>query len=256
MSDFYHRVIVEPGKQPLFLLLITFVVTFLFIRFSVRMIRAEVSWWPGNVSAGDTHVHHVVFGVVFMLLAGIGAFTPVAGDSPWWEILAMVFGMGAALVLDEFALILHLRDVYWSEEGRKSVDAVILGAAVTGLLILGALPFGVNGLSFRQSAALWELVAILVLNIAAVGVTFLKGRFWLGVLGVFVPLFALVGALRVSKPTSPWARWHYPAGSKKAARAQRRLEHHDARWTKLKIRIFDAIAGRPDSPAGTEHETP
>lgn len=256
MYDFYHRMIVEPGKQPLFLLLTAFVVTFLFIRFSVRMIRAEVSWWPGNVNAGDTHVHHVVFGVVFMLLAGIGAFTPVAGDSPWWEILAMVFGMGAALVLDEFALILHLRDVYWSEEGRKSVDAVILGAAVTGLLILGALPFGINGLTFRQSVALWELVATLVLNIVAVGVTFLKGRFWLGVLGVFVPLFALAGALRVGKPTSPWARWHYPAGSKKATRAQRQLERHDARWTKLKIRIFDAIAGRPDSPAGIKHETP
>lgn len=256
MYDFYHRVIVEPGKQPLFLLLVAFVVTFLFIRFSVRMIRAGVSWWPGNVSAGDTHVHHVVFGVAFMLLGGIGAFTPAGGDSPWWEILAIVFGMGAALVLDEFALILHLKDVYWSEEGRKSVDAVILGAAMTGLLVLGALPFGINGLTSGQNVALWELVATLALNIVAIGVTFLKGRFWLGVLGVFVPLFALVGALRVGKPTSPWARRHYPTSSKKATRAQRRLERHDARWTKLKIRVFDAVAGRPESPTGTERETP
>ncbi len=50
------------------------------------------------------------------------------------------FGIGAALVLDEFALILHLQDVYWAEDGRTSVDAVFVAIAVAGLLILGFNP--------------------------------------------------------------------------------------------------------------------
>ena len=122
--DLYVTQIVEPGKQGLFFLFLGFILTFLFIRFSVRMIRAGVSWWPGNVSSGDVHVHHVVFGMVAMFVAGLLAFAPAGWESPWWEILGALFGIGAALVLDEFALILHLEDVYWSEQGRKSVDAV------------------------------------------------------------------------------------------------------------------------------------
>ena len=119
-------------------------VTFLFIRFSVRMIRAGVSWWPGNVGSGGVHVHHVVFGIVFMLLAGAGGFSSIGNDRPFAEIFAGLFGCGAALVLDEFALVLHLRDVYWAEQGRTSVDAVFLAAAVLGLLLLGVAPLGVD----------------------------------------------------------------------------------------------------------------
>lgn len=59
----------------------------------------------------------------------------------------MVFGIGAGLVLDEFALILHLDDVYWSEAGRKSVEAVVLTAALVGLVLAGFTPFGVDGMS-------------------------------------------------------------------------------------------------------------
>ena len=63
------------GGVPLFL---AFVVTFLFIRLSVRMIRAGVRWWPGNVKPGGLHVHHVVFGIVFMLVAGAGGFSSMS----------------------------------------------------------------------------------------------------------------------------------------------------------------------------------
>src|SRR4051794_5909998 len=182
------------------------------------MIRARVSWWPGNISTGDVHVHHVVFGAMLMFVAGLMAFAPAGWESPWWEILGALFGVGAALVLDEFALILHLDDVYWSEQGRKSVDAVVLAAAVIALLMLGALPFGIDAADTTPDGR-WGLVITIVLGGVLVGVALLKGRIWLGVLGLLVPLLALIGALRLGKPQSPWARWRYPAGSRKIVRA-------------------------------------
>lgn len=246
LAELYRVLILEPGKQALFLLLAAFVLTFLFIRFSVRMIRAGVSWWPGNVSTGGVHVHHVVFGTLFMLVAGVLAFAPAGWRSPWWEILAVLFGIGAALVLDEFALILHLQDVYWSEQGRLSVEAVVLGAALIGMLVLGALPLGVDGIGSGAHLGGWLVVVAILVNGSFVVVALLKGRLWLGVLGILFPLFALVGAVRVGWPDSLWARRFYPADSRKFARASRRARRHGARWTRIKHRVFDAIAGRPD----------
>ena len=162
--DLYVTQIVEPGKQGLFFLFLGFILTFLFIRFSVRMIRAGVSWWPGNISSGDVHVHHVVFGMVAMFVAGLLAFAPAGWESPWWEILGALFGIGAALVLDEFALILHLEDVYWSEQGRKSVDAVVLAAAVIGLLALGALPFGLDSVDTADTVGRWAFIVTIVVE--------------------------------------------------------------------------------------------
>jgi lysyl-tRNA synthetase class 2 len=193
MAELYFSLIVTPGKQALFFLLVAFILTFLFIRFSVRMIRAGVSWWPGNITSGDVHVHHVVFGTVLMFVAGVLAFAPAGWESPWWEILGALFGVGAALVLDEFALILHLDDVYWSEQGRKSVDAVVLAAAVIALLMLGTLPFGIDAADTTPDGR-WGLMITIVLGGVLVGVALLKGRIWLGVLGLLVPLLALIGA--------------------------------------------------------------
>ena len=246
MADWYDAFIVTPGKQALFFLLVAFILTFLFIRFSVRMIRAGVSWWPGNITSGDVHIHHVVFGTVLMAVAGVLAFAPAGWASPWWEILGALFGVGSALVLDEFALILHLDDVYWSHEGRKSVDAVVLAAAIIGLLLLGTLPFGIDAID-ATSTGRWGAIISIALGGLLVGVALLKGRIWLGVLGLLVPLVALIGALRLAKPHSPWARWRYPANSRKLTRAAARARRHDARWERLKHRLFDAVAGRPTS---------
>ena len=105
--------------------------SFAFIRFSTRMIRAEVSWWPGNVTPGGLHIHHLVFGIVLMMLAGFLAFA-IQPSSPWIEILAGLFGIGVGLTLDEFALWLYLEDVYWSEEGRRSIDAIIVALILGG----------------------------------------------------------------------------------------------------------------------------
>lgn len=247
LADLYWTQIVEPGKQALFFLLVAFIVTFLFIRLSVRMIRAGVSWWPGNISSGDVHIHHVVFGALLMLVSGVLAFAPAGWNSPWWEILGALFGVGAALVLDEFALILHLDDVYWSAKGRKSIDAVVLAAGVTGLLLLGALPFGIGGFGGLPEYGRLSSVAAIVVGGALVVLALLKGRIWLGVLGLLFPLFALIGAVRLAKPDSPWARWRYPQGSRRRARSTSRAARHEARWERRKIAIFDAVAGRPDA---------
>jgi hypothetical protein len=128
------------------ILLGSMLLSFGFIRFSTRMIRAEVSWWPGNVTPGGLHIHHLVFGIVMMMVAGFTAFA-VEPDSPWFEIAAGVFGAGMGLTLDEFALWLHLEDVYWSEEGRSSVDAVVFAAIIGGGYIVGFTPLDAGGSS-------------------------------------------------------------------------------------------------------------
>ena len=121
------------------ILLGSMLLSFGFIRFSTRMIRAEVSWWPGNVTPGGLHIHHLVFGIVLLMFSGFLSFV-LQPASPWFEILAGLFGVGAGLTLDEFALWLHLEDVYWTEEGRSSVDAVIFAAIIGGGIIVGFVP--------------------------------------------------------------------------------------------------------------------
>ena len=82
---------------------------------------------------GGVHVHHQVWGILLVLVVGLLTFR-FRPESPWVEVMATLFGVGAALALDEFALWLHLEDVYWSEEGKKSIDAVMI-AAVFGLVL-------------------------------------------------------------------------------------------------------------------------
>ena len=112
-ADAYQQGIEASGKETHFLILLAFICSFGFIRTSAHMIRAEVSWWPGNVETkSGTHVHHLVWGILALLVFGyIGlAFEP---ESPWREIVAIFFGIGMGLTMDEFALWLNLEDVYW-----------------------------------------------------------------------------------------------------------------------------------------------
>jgi hypothetical protein len=245
MTSWYVREIIGPGKQPLACLFVAFVVTFLFIRFSTRMIRAQVKWWPGNVSGGGVHLHHVVFGIVFMMVAGAGGFSSIGNRSPWAEIFAGVFGCGAALVLDEFALVLHLRDVYWSEQGRTSVDAVFLAIAVFGLLLTGAAPFGADTARSDQRAGAWAYVFAILPNLVLVVITLAKGKIWTGLIGILFPVLVLVGSIRLARPSSAWARWRYQPDSKKLARAQRRDDRQRQFWVRARNRLEDTLAGRP-----------
>ena len=83
-------------------------------------------WWPlGNVEVGGRHIHHFVPGIV--LAFGAGAAALVTADQALEEKLAFPFGAGMGLTLDEAALLLDLRDVYWTREGVLSVQ-VSLGA--------------------------------------------------------------------------------------------------------------------------------
>ena len=133
----YDREIQVPGKELHFLILIAFVCSFGFIRGSAHMIRAQVSWWPGNVETkGGTHIHHLVWGILLLLVMGyIGlAFDP---PSPWVELVAIAFGIGMGLTMDEFALWLNLQDVYWAPKGRQSIDAVIVTTTLLVIAVLG-----------------------------------------------------------------------------------------------------------------------
>lgn len=196
----YDHHIQAPGKETHFLILIAFVCSFGFIRGSAHMIRAQVSWWPGNVETkGGTHVHHLVWGILLLLSMGyLGISTDI--ESPWFELVAIAFGIGMGLTLDEFALWLNLQDVYWADKGRQSIDAVIV---TTGLLVIALL-----GLEFW--VAVWDAVLILVgvddnralvavpiqlVGVALAFVCFRKGRKLTGLVGLFVPLVALVGAV-------------------------------------------------------------
>jgi hypothetical protein len=221
------------------ILLGSMLLSFGFIRFSTRMIRAEVSWWPGNVTPGGLHIHHLVFGIVLMMLAGFVSFA-VQPASPWFEIAAGVFGVGVGLTLDEFALWLYLDDVYWSEEGRSSVDAVIFAAIIGGGVIVGFVP-----LDAGSGGSTVVIVASVLIELAICGVVALKGKISAAVIGMFIPPVAWVAAIRLARPGSWWARRRYSPGSGKLVKAEARKARHDRR-----VRRFqDMIGGAPSVPS-------
>jgi hypothetical protein len=134
-SEFQHQ-IVDTGRLAAFLFFVALLGTFAFIRTSTHMIRAQVSWWPGNVSVGGTHVHHLVWGIFAMMIFGYVGVV-LQPESPWREIVTVFFAIGMGLTLDEFALWLDLKDVYWEKEGRKSVDAMIVAGCLAGMAVVG-----------------------------------------------------------------------------------------------------------------------
>ncbi|GIL25790.1 hypothetical protein [Actinocatenispora comari] len=252
MGRWFHDSIVETGRLPLFCFFCGFVVGFLFIRFSVRMIRAQVRWWPGNVTPGGTHIHHVVFGVVFMLVGGVIGLALPDNLIGWRAGVAALFGIGAALVLDEFALILHLDDVYWAKAGRTSIDAVFAAIAVTGLILLRVTPIGVSDVSDARALypglGGWLIGAgYTLVNLALVVITLLKGKIWTGLVGIFIPLLTIIGAIRLSRPDAPWARWRYGKRPRKLRRARRREERIRKPLIRAKIAVQEFVSGKPDA---------
>ena len=163
-------------------------------------------------------MHHQVWGILLVLVVGLIEFR-YRPESPWAEVLGALFGIGAALALDEFALWLHLEDVYWSEEGQKSIDAVLIAVVVGAALLVGVSPVG--DLTALQEQGLIYTVAFVVIHISLCILTMLKGKPITGLIGLPVPFFAYVGAIRLAKPSSFWAkRWY---GPKKMARAEKRF---------------------------------
>jgi hypothetical protein len=218
IGSLYDRAIVDTGRQPEFLFFVAFLVTFGFIRTSAHLIRAQVSWWPGNVEVGGTHIHHLVWGILLLLIVGYVGVT-VAPASPWHEILAVLFGIGTGLTLDEFALWLNLEDVYWSQQGRRSIDAVIVAATFTGMVLVGFTAW-VDVATEVEDAVFAIVGAFGVVTIVLAAVNLAKEKFGLALIGLFLPPVGLVGALRLAKPHSPWARFYSEA---KRARARARF---------------------------------
>ena len=225
----------ESGRLAGFVLLAAFLLSFGFIRMSTRLMRSpKVPWWPGSVTTGGIHVHHLVFGIVLLMLAGFLGFALQPGD-PWLEVLAAAFGVGMGLTLDEFALWLHLDDVYWAEEGRSSVDAVIIAALLGGALLLGFTP-----LESGDTGSVLGIAVLVGLDLGCSVIAALKGKYTSAVVGVLIPLVAVVAAIRLAKPGSPWALRRYAEGSGKLARATARNERSRRRYRRWQDRIGGA----------------
>jgi hypothetical protein len=235
LIDWWQTEIVDSGKQPLFLCAVAFLVTFLVTRKIVRSIKAGNGTLKDNV-VGGVHIHHAVPGIVLMVVGGLTALAAQAIG--WRSVAGVAFGIGLALVLDEFALILHLDDVYWSEQGRTSVDAVLLVGGVLVLVLLGASPANADNASVGNG-----VFGVMAVNLAFAAVCFAKGKLGTGVIGIVAPTVAFIGAIRLARPNSVWSHRRYREGSDKLARACAREVAFDARW-RSKIRRFqDRVAG-------------
>lgn len=200
-------------------------------------------WWPGNVTPGGLHIHHVVFGLVLMSLGGIGGLAVRDNASLAAAALAALFGVGAALVLDEFALVLHLDDVYWTRQGRLSVDTVFMALALCGLGLLGASPLEIA--DAIDGGGLVSGALIVGTNVLFSVIALAKGKVWTGLIGVYLTPLALVGAIRLARPGSPWARWRYKDGSRKLRRAEWRERKMREPVERFKHTVQDLVAGSP-----------
>lgn len=235
----------------MFLALVTFLITFLVTRMITRMIRAGRGPFR-NVATGEVHVHHVIPGLIILLLGGVLALG--SGERGLWrQIAGVLFGMGAALVLDEFAMVLHMDDVYWSNEGRLSADAVTLAAVVMfcALIIIAPNqpnPDEVTGFWMNLAAGL-TFVVIWLLPIA---VTILKGKLWMGALAVMIIPIAWVAAMRVARPTSPWAHYRYRDRPQRMAKARARAAKWERRQRPVRQWIQAHLFGLSEDTSGTQ----
>lgn len=254
----YEHSIYEPGKEPIFLLFVGFAVTFMITRLYTRTARKR-GW--GSASAGGVHMHHMVPGVILMSVAGILSFSGLSDNEIAWSILALLFGVGVSLTLDEFAMIFYVRDVYWTAEGRTSVDALLMGLALTGLLLVGFAPFSV-GQEDTGSPGLAAATSLILFNASFAAVVFLKKKPFLGTVAIFVVLVGIVASIRLAKPGSPWARWFYDPerGSKVRRKARERklrrsIERFGSGWFgRFERRFSDLVGGTPSLPSPLESE--
>jgi ABC-type multidrug transport system fused ATPase/permease subunit len=266
--DLRFALAIPPGRLPLMWCLIAFLLTFLVTRTIVRYIRHNADrttppkWWqPRNISvsdgAGGMHIHHVVVGVILVMISGLTMVTlAVDGGVPEFTAAAIFFGIGAALVLDEFALILHLQDVYWSEDGRTSVDAVFAAVAVAGLLVLGFNPLSFFDIDIWRAddtlLARSAVVGVAVLTLLLAVIVLLKGKVWTGLVGMFITPLLIVGAIRVSRPHAPWARWRYADRPRRMHHALERERRLRRPVVQAKLWLQHVIAGEPHFPDDTE----
>lgn len=224
---------------------IAFVVTFAVTRLITRLIRDRRGPFHNDVTASGVHIHHAVPGLVLLI---VGAFLAVADSASLTErsVAGVLVGIGVSLVLDEFALILHLQDVYWSGEGQLSVEVVSLTAGCLGLALTGFSPAGVPGVDHTELTVRLGATGLLIIDAILVLICVVKGKYPTAILGIFLPPLALVGALRLARPKSTWARRRYH--EKEMSRAQRRTAEFDRRWDPVRTKWENLVGGTPSQP--------
>ncbi len=230
IASAYRDGIVDTGRETQFLFFVSFLVSFGFIRTSAHMIRAQVSWWPGNVDVGGTHIHHLVWGILLLLICGYVGVAIHPGD-PWREFIAVGFGIGTGLTLDEFALWLNLKDVYWSKQGRRSIDAVIVAAAVAGIVLVG-LRGWIDGTTEVADAIQAVVGSIGLLGVIVALVNAAKEKFGMAILSILVPVAGVPGAFRLAKPRSVWAKLFYRRDKLERSEARFAGSRGEPFWTR------------------------
>jgi hypothetical protein len=229
--------------RPMMWMFLAILVTFVVARLVTRMIRSGSGGQAGlgNVRIAGNHVHHQVFGILIIIGTGIVLVSQTPRGAAL-DAAAAVFGVGVGLTVDEFALWLHLEDVYWTNQGRKSVDAIFCILVITGALIGGA-DFVTGRVG---TAAWWSSVAVIAVNLLLCVICLLKGKVVTGVTGIFISVVAIVGAIRLAKPGSWWAVHRYASRPRLARRAASRYDQrHQERWDRLR----DLVAGAPSREA-------
>ena len=145
----------ESRRERLFLASLGFFTAVLVIRSITFAIHNDIGPFH-DVSMGGRHIHHLVWGILLLLLSGYGWLleigTGTEGSVRWMgRMMSMTYGVGAALTLDEFALWLNLRDVYWQREGRESFEAMALFGGILAIGLFGK-PF-FHGIIHRDEGA-------------------------------------------------------------------------------------------------------
>jgi hypothetical protein len=144
LESIYREKFPETPRERLFWASLGFFVTVAVVRTLTFLIHNHIG--PiHDVQMRGRHIHHLVWGILLLLLTGYGwllkAGTGARGSRTWaGRVMSMAYGVGAALTLDEFALWLNLRDVYWQREGRESFEALAIFAGALAVALFGG-PF-------------------------------------------------------------------------------------------------------------------
>jgi hypothetical protein len=141
VHEIYRQHFAQPHRERQLMASIGFYLAFAVVRILTHSIRAGRGPFH-NVELGGRHIHHLVWGILLLLVVGYGWLLQIGTDvgtrSRWpGRIMAFLYGVGAALTLDEFALWLNLQDVYWERQGRVSIDAVVLFGSLLAIGVLG-----------------------------------------------------------------------------------------------------------------------
>jgi hypothetical protein len=131
----------ESRRERMFLASVGFFTAVLVVRALTLAIHYDIGPFH-DVSLRGRHIHHLVWGILLLLLSGYGWLLEVgtggAGSNLWvGRLMSMIYGVAAALTLDEFALWLNLSDVYWERQGRESFEAMALFGGVLAIGLLG-----------------------------------------------------------------------------------------------------------------------